>query len=108
MTGTLTKELRDVVGVYLRPLEKALVFCDDEKPQVQTLDRTEPALPFRPGIPACQTHDYIRHGTTNLIAELNLLDGTELARSAPRKRHNELLGFVVQLNRTAPRDARSS
>ena len=60
----LVKKLRDVVGVYLHPPAKALVLCVDEKPQVQALDRTEPVLPLRPGIPARQTHDYIRHGTT--------------------------------------------
>ena len=79
------KKLRDVVGMYLHPPAKALVFCVDEKPQVQALDRTEPVLPLRPGIPARQTHDYIRHGTTNLFAALNVLDGTVLARCAPRK-----------------------
>lgn len=95
-------KLRDVVGVYLHPPEKALVFCVDEKPQVQALDRTEPVLPLRPGIPARQTHDYIRHGTTNLFAALNVLDGTVLAHCAPRKRHTEFLAFLHQLDRTIP------
>jgi transposase len=94
------KKLRDVVGVYLHPPNKALVFCVDEKPQVQALDRTEPVLPLRPGIPARQTHDYIRHGTTNLFAALNVLDGTVVAQCAPRKRHTEFLGFLKQLDRT--------
>ena len=76
-------KLRDVIGVYLHPPAKALVFCVDEKPQVQALDRTAPVFPLRPGIPARQTHDYIRHGTTNLFAALNVLDGTVLARCAP-------------------------
>jgi transposase len=97
------KKLRDVVGVYLHPPDKALVFCVDEKPQVQALDRTEPVLPLRPGIPARQTHDYIRHGTTNLFAALNILDGTVLARCAPRKRHVEFLAFLEQLDRSAPK-----
>ena len=96
------KKLRDVVGVYLHPPAKALVFCVDEKPQVQAVDRTEPVLPLRPGIPARQTHDYIRHGTTNLFAALNILDGTVLARCAPRKRHTEFLAFLDQLHRTIP------
>ena len=96
------KKLRDVVGVYLHPPAKALVLCVDEKPQVQALDRTEPVLPLRAGIPARQTHDYIRHGTTNLFAALNVLDGTVLARCAPRKRHTEFLAFLNQLNRTLP------
>jgi transposase len=97
------KKLRDVVGVYLHPPAKALVFCVDEKPQVQALDRTEPVLPLRPGIPARQTHDYVRHGTTNLFAALNVLDGTVLARCAPRKRHTEFLAFLHQLDRSVPR-----
>ncbi|MPY89606.1 MAG: IS630 family transposase [Luteitalea sp.] len=97
------KKLRDVVGVYLNPPDKAVVFCVDEKPQVQALDRTEPVLPLRPGIPARQTHDYIRHGTTNLFAALNILDGQVLARCAPRKRHTEFLAFLNQLNRSVPK-----
>ena len=96
------KKLRDVVGVYLHPPAKALVLCVDEKPQVQALDRTEPVLPLRPGIPARQTHDYIRHGTTNWFAALNVLDGTVLARCAPRKRHPEFLAFLQELDRTIP------
>lgn len=97
------KKLRDVVGVYLNPPDKALVFCVDEKPQVQALDRTEPVLPLRPGIPARQTHDYIRHGTTNLFAALNILDGKVLTRCAPRKRHTEFLAFLNQLDRSVPK-----
>ncbi len=97
------KKLRDVVGVYLHPPDRALVFCVDEKPQVQALDRTEPVLPLRPGIPARQTHDDIRHGTTNLFAALNVLDGTVLARCAPRKRHTEFLAFMAHLDRAAPK-----
>ena len=102
------KKLRDVVGVYLHPPDKALVFCVDEKPQVQALDRTEPVLPLRPGIPARQTHDYIRHGTTNLFAALNVLDGTVLARCAPRKRHTEFLAFLAAARSRRPEAARDS
>lgn len=96
------KKLRDVVGVYLHPPAKAVVLCIDEKPQIQALDRTEPVLPLRPWIPARQTHDYIRHGTTNLFAALNVLDGTVLARCTPRKRHTEFLAFLQTLDRTIP------
>jgi transposase len=60
----LEAKLRDVVGLYLNPPEKAVVLCGDEKSQVQALDRTAPSLPLRPGIPAEQTHDDVRHGTT--------------------------------------------
>jgi hypothetical protein len=83
-------KLRGVVGVYLNPPDKALVFCVDEKPQVQALDRTEPVLPLRPGIPARQTHDYVRHGTTNLFAALNVLDGTVVAGA---RRENGMPSF---------------
>jgi DDE superfamily endonuclease len=97
------QKLRDVVGVYLHPPDKALVFCVDEKPQIQALDRTEPVLPLRPGIPARQTHDYTRHGVTNLFAALNVLDGTVLTRCAPKKRHTEFLAFLQQLDRSVPK-----
>ena len=97
------KKLRDVVGVYLHPPDKALVFCVDEKPQIQALDRTEPVLPLRPGIPARQTHDYTRHGITNLFAALNVLDGTVLTRCAPHKRPTEFLAFLQQLDRSVPK-----
>lgn len=62
------RKLRDIVGLYLNPPAKALVLSVDEKSQIQALDRTQPILPLRPGIPARQTHDYERHGTTTLFA----------------------------------------
>jgi hypothetical protein len=69
------EKLRDVVGLYLDPSDKALVLSVDEKSQIRALDRTVPLLPLRPGIPARQTHDYTRHGTTTLFAALSVLDG---------------------------------
>jgi len=69
------EKLRDVVGLYLNPPAKAVVFCVDEKSGIQALDRTRPVLPLRPGVPERQTHDYIRHGTTTLYAALRVLDG---------------------------------
>ena len=69
------EKVRDIVGLYLNPPDHALVLCLDEKSQVQALDRTRPLLPMRPGIPARQTHDYIRHGTTSLFAALNVATG---------------------------------
>ncbi len=62
------EKVRDIVGLYLHPPDRAIVLCIDEKSQVQALDRTQPVLPLRPGIPERQTHDYIRHGTTSLFA----------------------------------------
>ena len=61
------EKLHDVVGLYLNPPDKALVLCVDEKSQIQALDRTQPLLPLRPGVPARQTHDYKRNGTTTLL-----------------------------------------
>lgn len=96
-------KLRDVVGLYLNPPEKAMVFCVDEKSQIQALDRTAPVLPLRPGIPARQTHDYIRHGTTTLFAALNVLDGTIIGSCQNRHRHVEFIRFLEKLDRATSR-----
>jgi len=87
-------KVRDIVGLYLNPPEKALVFSVDEKSQIQALDRTQPILPLRPGLPERQTHDYERHGTTTLFAALNVLDGTVFGHCQPRHRHQEFLSFL--------------
>ena len=94
------RKLRDVVGLYLNPPEKALVLCVDEKSQIQALDRTQPALPLRPGIPERQTHDYVRHGTTTLFAALELLEGKVIGTCMPRHRHIEFLAFLDQIDRS--------
>ena len=114
------EKLVDVVGLYLDPPDRALVLCVDEKSQIQALDRTRPLLPLRPGLPARQTHDYKRHGTTNvmapqtswhhkrhgtttLFAALSMLDGRIIGACMPRHRHQEFLKFLEQVNReTAP------
>jgi len=88
------EKLVDVVGLYLDPPDRALVLCVDEKSQIQALDRTQPLLPMRPGIPARQTHDYKRHGTTTLFAALDMLDGRIIADCMPRHRHQEFLKFL--------------
>lgn len=77
------EKLRDVVGLYFSPPDRALVLSVDEKSQIQALDRTQPLLPLRPGIPARQTHDYRRHGTTTLFTALNILDGHVIGRVPP-------------------------
>jgi transposase len=87
-------KLRDVVGLYLNPPEKAVVFCVDEKSGIQALDRTRPVLPLRPGIPERQTHDYIRHGTTCLYAALRLLDGTVFGTCRPKRDTKEFVRFL--------------
>src|SRR5436309_12995285 len=98
------EKLRDVVGLYLDPPEHALVLSVDEKSQIQALDRTAPLLPLRPGIPARQTHDYHRHGTTTLFAALNLLDGKVIGNCLPRHRSREFLKFLKQLENEVPPD----
>lgn len=98
----IVEKLHDVVGLYLNPPEKALVLCVDEKSQIQALDRTQPLLPLRPGIPARQTHDYTRHGTTTLFAALNMLDGKVIGDRMPRHRHQEFIRFLQLVNVKAP------
>src|SRR4029077_2501139 len=85
------EKVRDIVGLYLTPPEHALVLCLDEKSQVQALDRTRPLLPMRPGIPAQQTHDYIRHGTTSLFAALDVATGKIIGHCHRSHRHQEFL-----------------
>ena len=98
------EKVRDIVGLYLNPPDHALVLSLDEKSQVQALDRTRPLLPMRPGIPARQTHDYIRHGTTSLFAALNVATGKVVGRCFRRHRHQELLKFLDQVDATLPPD----
>jgi len=96
------EKLRDVVGLYLNPPDKALVLCVDEKSQIQALDRTQPLLPLRPGIPARQTHDYKRNGTTTLFAALSMLDGRVIGDCMPRHRHREFIRFLKKIDAETP------
>jgi transposase len=98
------EKLHDVVGLYLNPPDKALVLCVDEKSQIQALDRTQPLLPLRPGIPARQTHDYQRNGTTTLFAALSMLDGSVIGDCRPRHRHQEFIRFLQLINVSTPLD----
>jgi transposase len=98
------EKVRDIVGLYLRPPDHALVLCIDEKSQVQALDRTRPLLPLRPGLPARQTHDYIRHGTTSLFAALNVATGKVIGHCHRRHRHQEFLKFLNRLDAQLPPD----
>src|SRR5271157_604593 len=98
------EKLRDVVGLYLDPPDKALVLSVDEKSQIQALERTRPLLPLRPGIPARQTHDYSRHGTTTLYAALSMLDGKVIGECLPRHRSEEFLRFLRRIDRETPAD----
>src|SRR3979409_2023088 len=81
----LDAKVRDVVGLYLNPPDKAVVVCIDEKSQIQALDRTAPILPIRPGLPEKATHDYVRHGTTTLFAALEVATGTVTDACHPRR-----------------------
>src|SRR3954452_4860130 len=99
----LDAKVRDVVGLYLAPPDKAVALSIDEKSQVQALDRTAPTLPLRPGIPEKQTHDYIRHGTTTLFAALEVATGKVTDACHPRHTHAEFLAFLKQVARAYPR-----
>jgi putative transposase len=96
------EKVRDVVGLYLNPPDKALVLCVDEKSQVQALERTQPVLPMGLGYVKGVTHDYYRHGTTTLFAALNVLDGSVITQCKPRHRHQEFLSFLNHLDRNIP------
>jgi transposase len=99
----LEAKVRDVVGLYLNPPDKAIVLCVDEKSQVQALDRTAPTLPMRLGLPEKQTHDYIRHDTTTLFAALEIATGRVEQACLPRHRHQEFLRFLKQVAKAYPR-----
>jgi transposase len=99
----LETKIRDVVGLYLNPPDKAIVLCVDEKSQVQALDRTAPVLPLRPGLPEKATHDYVRHGTTTLFAASEVATGKVTDACYPRHRHEEFLKFLKQVAKTYPR-----
>lgn len=96
------EKLKDVVGLYLNPPDKALVLCVDEKSQIQALDRTQPLLPMRPGVPARQSHDYKRNGTTTLFAALSMLDGRVIGDCMPRHRHQEFIRFLKKIDAATP------
>ena len=96
------EKLQDIVGLYLNPPDRALVLCVDEKSQIQALDRTQPLLPMRPGVPARQTHDYKRNGTTTLFAALSMLDGKVIGDCMPRHRHQEFIRFLKRIDSETP------
>jgi transposase len=96
------EKVRDIVGLYLNPPEKAIVLCVDEKSQTQALERSQPILPLRPGIPERQTHDYFRHGTTSLFAAYDIASGQVIGRCHQRHRHQEFLRFLELLEEKLP------
>jgi transposase len=95
-------KVRDIVGLYLQPPDKALVLCVDEKSQIQALDRTQPVLPMRPGQAERRTYDYTRHGTTTLFAALDAKSGEIIGEFHQRHRAREFRTFLETINAAVP------
>jgi hypothetical protein len=97
------EKVKDIVGLYLNPPDKAMVLCIDEKSQIQALDRTQPGLPMKKGRAGTMTHDYKRHGTTTLFAALNILNGKVIGKCMPRHRQDEFLKFLEKIDKETPK-----
>ena len=97
------EKVRDIVGLYMNPPDRAIVLCVDEKSQVQALNRTQPILPLAPGVPARQSHDYERHGVTSLFAALDVVSGVTISNCYRRHRHQEFLRFLNDIDANLPR-----
>jgi len=95
-------KVRDIVGLYLNPPEAAVVLCVDEKSQIQALERSSPILPLMPGVPERQTHDYVRNGTTNLYAALDVASGKVISEMTPRHRAEEFRKFLNLIEGSVP------
>jgi len=98
------EKVRDIVGLYLNPPDKALVLCVDEKTQIQALERSQPILPMGLGYVEGITHDYFRHGTTTLFAALDLANGEVIGQCKARHRHQEFIAFLNHLDSNIPAD----
>jgi transposase len=96
------EKVRDIVGLYLNPPDAAVVLCVDEKSQIQALDRSAPVLPLMPGVPERHTHDYVRNGTTNLYAALDVASGQVIADMTARHRAEEFRRFLNLIDSTVP------
>ena len=96
------EKVRDIVGLYVNPPDKALVLCVDEKSQIQALDHTQPLLPMRPGQIERRTHDYMRHGTTSLFAALDVKTGEVLGQCQRHRRAEEFRTFLHQIDANVP------
>lgn len=101
----LVEKVRDIVGLYVNPPDHAVVLCVDEKAQVQALDRTQPILPLRPGLPEQRTHDYERHGTTSLLTALDVATGQVIGKCHHRHRHQEFLKFMNAVDAAIPAES---
>lgn len=98
------EKVRDIVGLYLDPPERAMVLCVDEKSQIQALDRSQPILPVMPGVPERATHDYKRHGTSSLFAALNVASGKVIGSLHARHRAIEFKKFLITIDEEVPAD----
>lgn len=98
------EKVRDVVGLYMSPPQNAIVFCVDEKSQIQALDRTQPLLPMQPGQVERRTHDYKRYGTTTLFAALDTLSGKLIGQCFPRHRSEEFKKFLASIERNVSKE----
>jgi transposase len=98
------EKVYDVIGLYLNPPEAAVVYCVDEKSQVQALARSQPAFPMMPGMPEKRTHDYLRHGTTSLFAAFNTHDGSVISSLHRRHRTIEFKKFLSKIDSQVPDD----
>src|SRR6201982_1889034 len=95
-------KVRDIVGLYLSPPNRALVLSVDEKSQIQALDREQPVLPMMPGVPERRTHSYVRHGTTSLFAALDVASGFVIGKCYKRHRAVEFLNFLKEIDGQIP------
>jgi transposase len=98
------EKVRDVVGLYLNPPERAVVLCVDEKTQIQALNRSAPVFPMLPGTPARASHDYVRHGTSSLYAALDVMTGKVIGSLHSRHRATEFLAFLKKIDAEVPDD----
>ncbi len=97
-------KVRDIVGLYLSPPNRALVLSVDEKSQIQALNREQPVLPMMPGVPERCTHSYVRHGTTSLFAALDVASGFVIGKCYKRHRAKEFLAFLKEIDANVPAD----
>jgi transposase len=95
-------KVRDIVGLYLSPPNRALVLSIDEKSQIQALDREQPVLPMMPGVPERRTHSYVRHGTSSLFAALDVASGFVIGKCYKRHRAVEFLKFLKEIDAQIP------
>jgi transposase len=98
----LVEKVRDVVGLYLNPPDNAVVFCVDEKTAVQALERSQPLLPLHSGQPERRSHDYLRHGSLDLFAALNVATGEVIGRMRARHRSIEFVQFLDAIEEQVP------